>query len=398
MSLCPASPESAGFIGSVVHFVDCKSDALGSGAYQALAAPSSSLSLVLTGFLIIFIALIGYRLLLGASFSVRSATLAAIKIGAVFALATSWGAYQTLVYNVVTDGPAEIAGDIARPAALPGADGTLVQRLDASDGALSELAILGAGIPPAVAHDQVVPSPFGGFNQFALGGSRILFLIGAIAGIAGVHAIAALMLALGPFFIAFLLFDNTRSLFEGWVRVLAGAALSAIGVTVALGLELSLMEPWLSSVLARRVGGQALPEVPTELFVVTSLFALVILAAILASARLAAAFRLAPLLEARGEARVAAPAERQGFGTAVMTRQGDERSRADAVADVLVSLQQRERSAALLAGIGRSAVGPGAGALPDSHFSMRPGASVGRAFPRRARSRVSASAALRDKR
>src|SRR6185503_20713991 len=100
----------------------------------------------------------------------------------------------------------------------------------------------------------------------------------------------------GPFFIAFLMFDNTRSLFEGWVRVLGGAALAAIGVSVALGLELALVEPWLSNVLARRMAGEALPTVSTELFVITCLFVMIVGAALYACARLAQAFRLAPLL------------------------------------------------------------------------------------------------------
>ena len=48
--------------------------------------------------------------------------------------------------------------------------------------------------------------------------------------------------------------------------MLVGAALAAVGVSVALGLELALLEPWLSNVLARRMAGEALPAVATELF------------------------------------------------------------------------------------------------------------------------------------
>src|SRR5439155_567824 len=74
---------------------------------------------------------------------------------------------------------------------------------------------------------QTVPQPYPGFNTFAIGGSRMLFLVGAIGGLAAVRMIAGLLLAVGPLFVAFLLFENTRSLFEGWIRVLAGAALAA---------------------------------------------------------------------------------------------------------------------------------------------------------------------------
>jgi type IV secretion system protein VirB6 len=85
-------PQGAGFISSVTGYVDCQAQVLGSGAWAALSAPGSTLMVVLTGFLTIFIALIGYNLLLGMTMTVRSVTLAFVKIGAVFALATSWPA------------------------------------------------------------------------------------------------------------------------------------------------------------------------------------------------------------------------------------------------------------------------------------------------------------------
>ena len=80
--VCPVVPEGAGFVSSVTGYVDCQAQILGSGSWQALAAPGSTLTVVLTGFLTIFIALIGYNLLLGNSITVRSGTVAFVKIGA----------------------------------------------------------------------------------------------------------------------------------------------------------------------------------------------------------------------------------------------------------------------------------------------------------------------------
>ena len=84
--------QQTGFVSSMISFIDWQAKALGSAAWQALSAPGSTLAIVLTGFLTIFIALIGYNLLLGRSLTVRSGVLAAVKIGAVFALATYWPA------------------------------------------------------------------------------------------------------------------------------------------------------------------------------------------------------------------------------------------------------------------------------------------------------------------
>src|SRR5206468_8071792 len=105
MGNCPVVPPGAGFVSSMTSYLDCQAQVLGSGGWSALAMPGSTLSIVLTGFLTIFIALIGYNLLLGHAMTVRSGTLAFVKIGAVFALATSWPAYRTLVYDLVIDGP-----------------------------------------------------------------------------------------------------------------------------------------------------------------------------------------------------------------------------------------------------------------------------------------------------
>jgi len=400
---CLAVPPGAGFISSMTGYLDCQAQILGSGSWQALSAPGSTLTVVLTGFLTIFIALIGYNLLLGQSLTVRSGTLAFVKIGAVFALATSWPAYRTLVYDLVIDGPAQLVSEIGPQGGVAGADGTLLQRLDLADNALVQLSILGPGTPPPNVGLQIPPPPFGGFDAFALGGSRILFLLTAIAALASVRIVAGLMLALGPFFIAFLMFDNTRSLFEGWLRVLAGSALATAGVTIALGLELTMVEPWLATILAHRMAGEALPTVSIELFVTMTLFAIIIVAALYACTRLVYAFRLAPLV--RVVSRAAEPARAAGAAPALVARSiraaEDERTRAAAVASVLVAMNRRELGEPT---IGASISGaPISGAVPrtlamsaSAAETSRHFAPVGRSFRRQARSRVSAIAERRD--
>ncbi|MGC4441997.1 type IV secretion system protein, partial [Streptococcus suis] len=65
----------------------------------------------------------GYRLLFGDTPNVREGVLALVKIGIVLALATSWGAYRTLAYDVTMHGPAELAASAGAPAGIPGATG-----------------------------------------------------------------------------------------------------------------------------------------------------------------------------------------------------------------------------------------------------------------------------------
>lgn len=399
MSGCVAPTGPIGFIGSISASIDCQADIFSSGAFAALASQGSSLSLILTGVFTIFVALIGYNMLLGRGLDIRSGTVALIKVGAVMGLATSWPIYHTLVYDVATQAPGQIVAEIGRPSALPGSDGTLTQRLDLADLALQQLIVLGPGearIEPGASTSPVATATF---NAQALGGARVLYLLSALLGIVSVRIVAALMLALGPYFIAFLLFENTRSLLEGWIRVIAGATIGAIGVAVVLAFELSLLEPWLAAAVAHRRGGEALPTAPTELLVMTALFVLVTVATLAASARLAAAFRL-------GSWRSALPfrlGDSAIVGAGAMIGARDRGlagmpNRASATANAIASLHQREAMGRELAGRNRA------------HFTLRPAGTsekpaeaglaplpTGRAFPRRGRGRGSASAQRRDR-
>lgn len=399
MDMCPAVSPGAAFISSMTAFIDCQAQVLGSAGWAALAGPSSTLTAVLTGFLTIMIALIGYNLLLGHQLTVRSGTLTFVKIGAVFAFATSWPAYRTVVYDVVTAGPSQLVGEIGPRTAIAGSDGTLLQRLDLANQAMAELAIVGPSSPPSDVAAQTAPPPFGGFDTFALGGSRILFELSSIAGLGIVRVIDGLMLAIGPFFIAFLMFENTRSLFEGWVRVVGGAALAALGVAITLGLELALLETWLRDVLARRMAGEALPMVPTELFVITSLFSILVVAAICASARAASAFRLAPLLKI-----LPVRLERNTTHTAAAAMQNPgaekstniQRSRAAAVAGAVASINRRELREIALGKPSTSSASSPTTAFASANDPTAAVVRLGRSFTRRPNSRASARAARRD--
>jgi len=416
---CAPLPPGSGFITSLLAFLDCQALSLGARGWQALAAPGSTVAILLMGFLTLFVALFGYRLLLGQGPDVRTGVVAFVKIGIVFALATSWGAYSTLVYDVVNRGPAELAAEIGTPSRLPGTGGDLVARLDGADRAFVALAVLGEGTPPVPQGNQpavvtgVPPQPYPGFNTYAIAGSRMLFLIAAIAGLGAVRLIAGLLLAVGPFFVAFLLFENTRSLFEGWVRVLAGAALAALGISIALAVELALIEPWLSDLLARRTADEWLPGMPVELLVVTTAFALIVLAMLYGSAKTAFAFRLAPLWQgatarsARNPAREERPfAAANAAAVARDAPPAEARSRAATVVDAVAATQRREgASIAVAASRNSGGGGEAAAAAPSATAaggrsapaSLAP-APLGQSFRRRTRGRVSASAGRRDTR
>jgi type IV secretion system protein VirB6 len=411
--ICRPLTYGSGFLRGVLDFIDCQAQNIGAQGYQALAAPGSTVSLALTAMLTILVALYGYRMMFGYTPSARDGVLTLAKIGIVLALATSWPAYRAIVYDVALQGPAQLAGDIGRPSQLPGSDGGLVGRLQGVDTGLLLLGEYGVGRANAdqkitrervingrrelvVEQAQQAPSIF---DPMALGWSRILFLAATIGALAAVRLVSGLLLALGPFFIAFLLFEGTRGLFEGWVRGLAGAALGAVAVTVLLGAELALVEPWLTYLIAMRQADLSIVGAPVELMVVMAVFALAMAGALYASARVAMGFRL-PQAWRGATAQIASTlrgdtAAQPRLAVTNHSMPAEQRSRAVAVAEAVAASQRRELMVAA-----SPANSPARGASPALARDLPPPGPVplGQSYGRRARTRVSNSSGRRDRR
>lgn len=410
---CNAPPSTAGFLEGLLSYVDCQAQSLGTNGYEALAAPGSTLSLLVTGFLTLFVAFLGYRMLLGQTPSLRDGVLALVKIGIVLALATSWGVYRTLVYDVALKGPAEVAASIGQPAGLPGAGTGLVERLGYADRNFIRLQALGqgpiiigaAGQPPINAAGQPT-SPSSVFDGFAMGGARILYLTGAIGGLAATRLAAGFLLALGPFFIAFLLFESTRGLFVGWIRALGAMALAALGIALTLGIQLVLIEMKLAELITLREANVAIPGAAIELFVITLIFTLVMVAMVYAAAKVALGFRLPGGWRALPARLGATLREREtqraaGAGQPNRAAAAEDRSRAAMVVDAVAATQRREGGgpgAPALAGAGAGApsrrVAP-QGAAHEAYVAAP--VPIGQSYRRRTRTRISASSGRRDR-
>jgi type IV secretion system protein VirB6 len=399
---CFASPTSDRLVSPLLTFLDCQAATLGEAGYQALSAPGSTVSLMIGAMLAILIAVIGYRLLLGDTPTLRDGVLTFVKIGIVLAFTASWPAYRTIVYDVVLRAPADIVANVGGNAQIPGTTGSLAPRLDALDQSFRTLAIYGVGVPTKVEVEEargVAPPLFASFDSFALGAGRLAFLTGSLTAFALLRLGAGLLLALGPLFFAFLLFDAARGLFEGWVRGLVALTLGSIGTALAIGVELALFQPWLDSLIAQRAAGQAIPNAATSVFATAIVFTLVLFALLGLTARVASGWRLparlsdirAPGIDARS------PPPHQAMQNVQQASTQEARSRALILADQVSASQRREQASATGDrhitvtttrddGTRNTPVAAGDAALP-----------LGRSF-RRTRSRVSVSAGARDSR
>lgn len=398
---CAISPAPDSFASSLLGYLDCQAVTLGSQGFQALAAPGSSVSLLLAALLTIFVALIGYRMLFGETPGVREGVLSIAKIGIVLAFATSWPAYRTVVFDVVLRSPAELAGEIGKPAGLPGATGGLAARMDEVDRSLRILAIYGVGVPTREQVEQangVAPPLFANFDVFALGAARVAFLIGSLGAFALVRLVAGLLLALGPLFIAFLLFPVTRGLTEGWVRGLLTATLGAAAAAIVLGIELALLQPWLTDLVTQRASRIAIPGIPVALLATTMIFALTTAGVLGVIAKIAFTVRFPAQAWRTSELLPASAGSANDLVRDVSTpvpANMVSRSRAMAIADSVAASQRREEIGAS-SGISRAHLVGGSlhKATNMSEVATRP---LGQSFRRRVQGRVSGSVTRRDR-
>ncbi|WP_422345870.1 type IV secretion system protein [Parasphingorhabdus sp.] len=400
---CNSISTGNAFLESTLFHIDCQAQTIGSLGFLGLSGPGSPYDALLTSLLTIFIALFGFRLLFGYDTQPRDAVTGILKIGIVLLLATSWPAYQILVYNTVLHGPAEVANVIAGAAQLPGANGTLVSRLQTVDSAILDLTALGSGrlqqvANSAAATNTVQFSQIAVGDDFALGFARIIYLAGTIGSLGLLRIAGGLLLALAPIFAGFLLFDATRGLFAGWLKGLALVALGSLGVTIALSVQLALLEPWLSSTLYLRIGDAAAPAAPSELLAINAAFLLVLFAIIALMARVA--FSNISILNIKGKETnipsVAKPVTRAEKASAAAgpTKQVSGASRAYQITQSVEASQRRE---AIGNRTGSSA--PATNTASASRYgsgNSYPGSGLGSNY-RRTTTRVSRAAAQRDR-
>ena len=236
------------WVQSLIGVTDCQAGLLGAGGWQGLSG-STLFNVLLTGLLTLAIARLGYRLM-GGQVVPDDIVILLLHMGVVIALATSWQAYDRLIYRVAMDGPAEIAGEL-----FPGAGidaGNLPARLQNAYDTIApppEKAVASpttAGDPNAVqpggtnvAESATVPESLAMEERRAAAG--VMVVSGAGSWMAARLALA-LLLALGPFAFAASLFPASAGLFIGWLRAVIGAAMAGLAIPIAISIELQMLE------------------------------------------------------------------------------------------------------------------------------------------------------------
>ena len=247
--------------------VDCLSNELAGAAFGRLFGAQGALLPALTILLTLYIAVFALALLTGRSrLGVAALTPRALTLGLVLTFATSWVAWQGVVWNLAIGAPDQLAG------ILTGIKGSATQifagRLDMIFAAIAQTASNSAAPAAQAANAAQAGGAFSPTGLMWLG--ALLLLLGTVGVLVTARIALAVLLALGPVFVVLALFSGTRGLAAGWLRGLVMTAIAPLFVVAGGSLTLELAVP----VIADLRGTEGIdPRAAMALFVIAAVHA-----------------------------------------------------------------------------------------------------------------------------
>lgn len=229
-ALAPDTSLSAG-----LQVLDCQVGAAVASGYGRLFGVGGAFGAVLTTALTLYVAVLALGLITGRTpLSLPALAPRVVTLGLVLTFATAWPAYHAVIYGLLSGGPDQVAR------ALMGGRGNATQafagRLDLLFQGLVDAAQgLGAQAPANAPQLQTALK--------LVWFSGLVLLLGTAGLLVIVRVVLAVLLALGPLFVAMGLFDATRGLFQGWLRTTTGFALAPLLVVVGGAGALNLVNP-----------------------------------------------------------------------------------------------------------------------------------------------------------
>src|SRR5206468_8943373 len=193
MSQCqPFGSEGPAGVADALSKVDCLATDATSVSFGRLFGAHGSFTTALTILLTLYIALLAFNLLTGRSaLKISVLTPRMMTLGLVLTFATSWIAYQSVVWNLATGAPDEIAS------VLVGSKGSattlFAQQLDGFFNAISQAAVNAQPNPATVAANPAAVVAASGFSSPAniLSIGALIMLLGTV----GVLVVCRLALA-----------------------------------------------------------------------------------------------------------------------------------------------------------------------------------------------------------
>ena len=234
---CQQAAEQVGSgVAAALRGVDCVAGEASALAFGRLFAPGGALGTTLTIILTLYIAIFGFLLLTGrTNLGVRSLVPRMMTLGLVLTFATSWVAYQSVVWNLAIGTPDYLAGILT--GTRGSATDTFAQKIDVVFMAIQEASGGNSDF-----------SAFSPDGMMWLG--AMLFMLGTVGLLVTTKIALGILIALGPVFVVMALFNGTRGLFTGWIKGVVMCALAPLFAVLGGSIMLELAVPILTSLTA----------------------------------------------------------------------------------------------------------------------------------------------------
>ncbi|HEX6409662.1 MAG TPA: type IV secretion system protein [Sphingomicrobium sp.] len=285
MSSCPTFGDGGpSGIAEALRVVDCMSGEAASFAFSRMFGSDALLGQALTLALTLYIAFYAIGLLTGrTSLTVSSLTPRMMTLGIALTFATSWVAYQSVIWNLLVGAPDQIAS------LLIGSQGSatslFADRLDMIFGVVAQAAALTEANTAALPQSTSLAS-----GPDLLWLSALLLLLGTVGVLLVARIALAAMLALGPIFIICGLFEGSRGLFEGWLKAAVLFALTPLLAVLIGGATIAMLSPMLDSLAA--AGGQVPLRLTTTLFLAAAVYCALMVLCLKIAGTMVAGWRL----------------------------------------------------------------------------------------------------------
>lgn len=284
-AFCGEATATDRFASRLLADTDCQAFGMIERGYAALAQPGGTISVALTGLLIIAVAFFGYRLLLGRGLALNDAVGLTIKIGIVLMIAGSWESWQALAYQGLARAPGQIASEMLVGIGAP-------PPLESLQRALDDLTSASVGYRSRAG----IASPLVGGPAAAaavLNLSSVILTLSIVGLLVATKVVLAVLLAIAPAMAGLILFNGTRGMAQGWLGAMAAAALAPLFVLIVAAVEFAILAPMILRLLAEQAAGTFENTSVMPIGLVVLVFAIALVLAVRAGARIGYGIRLA---------------------------------------------------------------------------------------------------------
>lgn len=324
MSGCPQlTPTATSGIAEALRAVDCVSAEAAAGAFGRLFGPDGRLGTALTLLLTLYVGLLAVNLLTGRSrIGLNMLTPRMLVLGLVLTFATSWVAYQSVVWTLLTGAPDQIASIVTGQSGS--ATTVFANRLDtlfSSVASAAELANTPAPVSQVTGITPAPPQAAGWTAGDVLWMAALLLLLGTVGVLLVARIALAALLALGPVFIVFALFRGTHGLFVGWLKGAVMFALVPLFTVLIGGAALGLLSP----IVADLAGGAITMRSAVTMFLGASVYVTLMVLVLKVSATIVSGWQIGGEQSERAAERDRTAIASAGAGTAApLTSVGSE--------------------------------------------------------------------------